>query len=135
MAYFTIYTGSNVPLFTCDNDNDHKGTKRLECGKIPGVFSTVGFAPFSDVNKSFDNMSKFNKGGPLFNSEYHPARVDHWGHPKTVETKEWATTLDKILAVNGSVSFYVFHGGTAFGFKNGGGGDRYSLLIRLPSFL
>ena len=100
-------------------------TKRLQCSQVPQVFSTVGFAPFTDVTNSFDNMKKFNKHGPLFNSEYHPARIDTWGHPKTVEPELWASTLGKILAAKASVAFYVFHGGTNFGFTSGAG-DHYS---------
>jgi hypothetical protein len=124
LSFAIIYTGNNFPLFTCDNNDNGKGQKRFTCAKIPGVYSTVGFAPFSNVKKSFDLMSLFNEGGPPFNSEYHPARVDHWGHPKTVEPEQWASTLDEILALNASVSFFVFHGGTAFGFKNAGGRDK-----------
>jgi len=46
--------------------------------------------------------------------------LDIWGLPhEKASTKLVTEQLDKILAMNASVNFYVFHGGTNFGFTSG----------------
>ena len=43
-----------------------------------------------------------------------------WGEPHAIVGKrEVAKTLDDMLAINASVSMYMFHGGTSFGFSSG----------------
>lgn len=43
-----------------------------------------------------------------------------WGEPHAkVDKESVAKTLDEMLAVNASVSIYMFHGGTSFGFSSG----------------
>ena len=42
-----------------------------------------------------------------------------WGtHHHTTDPELTARDLDAILSVGGSVNFYMFHGGTTFGFMN-----------------
>ena len=58
--------------------------------------------------------------GPRINSEYYPGWLDLWGQPHAkVDPASVAKTLDEMLAINASVSIYMFHGGTTFGFKSG----------------
>jgi len=43
-----------------------------------------------------------------------------WGEPHAnVDKESVAKTLDEMLAFNASVSIYMFHGGTSFGFTSG----------------
>jgi Glycosyl hydrolases family 35 len=43
-----------------------------------------------------------------------------WGEPhSTVDKEDVVKTLDDMLAINASVSMYMFHGGTSFGFTSG----------------
>ncbi|GFY66716.1 beta-galactosidase [Trichonephila inaurata madagascariensis] len=51
---------------------------------------------------------------------YDPSYLDHWGYPHSTKTTESVVkTLNEMLAVNASVNFYMFHGGTSFGFTAG----------------
>ena len=54
------------------------------------------------------------------NSEFYPGWLDMWGEPhSTVDKEDVVKTLDDMLAINASVSMYMFHGGTSFGFTSG----------------
>ena len=59
--------------------------------------------------------------GPLVNSEYYQAWLDYWGAPHHTQSADRGSAgLDRILAVeNASVSVYMVHGGTSFGFEAG----------------
>ena len=54
------------------------------------------------------------------NSEFYPGWLDFWGAPHSkVDTKSILAALEEIWNLNASVNFYMFHGGTNFGFSNG----------------
>ena len=58
--------------------------------------------------------------GPLVNSEYYPGWLTHWAEPfQRVDANNVVKTLDKMLSLNVSVNFYMFFGGTNFGFTSG----------------
>lgn len=58
--------------------------------------------------------------GPLVVTEYYPGWMDHWGsRHASVDQGNVLKTFDEILKFNASVNFYMFHGGTNFGFTNG----------------
>ena len=59
--------------------------------------------------------------GPLVNSEYYPAWLDYWGIPHNIlSPKISAKSFDNYLSYkNASVSVYMAHGGTSFGFEAG----------------
>jgi beta-galactosidase len=45
---------------------------------------------------------------------------DHWGEKHHArDASDVADVLDRMLAMGASVNFYMFHGGTNFGFMNG----------------
>ena len=70
--------------------------------------------------ESFKPQSHFELAGPRVNSEYYPGWLDMWGEPHAkVNKNDVAKTLDDMLAINASVSMYMFHGGTSFGFTSG----------------
>lgn len=58
---------------------------------------------------------------------------DHWHEEHhTRSAKDVAEVLDEMLAMNASVNFYMFHGGTNFGFYNGANGhteDSYEPTV------
>lgn len=65
-------------------------------------------------------MTKFQKGGPFVNSEFYPGWLTHWQEQlATVDGEDVVETMKDMLAVNASFSFYMFHGGTNFGFTSG----------------
>lgn len=108
--------GVNVPLVTSD------GTwlDMLENGTLPEyAHPTVNFG--SDVDHHFSELSNFiGKDSPLMVMEFWIGWFTAWGNEKYNRTdyKEQAEELRKVLN-NGHVNFYMFHGGTNFGFMNG----------------
>lgn len=74
----------------------------------------------SNAHEAFIPQSHFELNGPKVNSEYYPGWLDMWGEPHAkVNKRDVAVTLDDMLAINASVSMYMFHGGTSFGFTSG----------------
>lgn len=65
-------------------------------------------------------MRKFAPHGPLVNSEYYPGWLTHWNESfQKVDTWPVVKTLDEMLKTGANVNFYMFHGGTNFGFTAG----------------
>nr|AYV89163.1 beta-galactosidase-like isoform X1 [Tetranychus evansi] len=108
--------GKDVILFTTDQPN-HDG---LRCAVIDQTLATIDFGTGQDPSRVFGVLRAHRASGPLVNSEFYPGWLDRWGeaHQKrsTGDVTYW---LDKILAYNASVSFYMFYGGTSFGFNSG----------------
>ncbi len=106
--------GIDVPLFTSD------GTcyQMLTGGTITEIHKTANFG--SRAKEQFENLRKYQPDGPLMCTEYWNGWFDHWGeeHHKR-SSKEAADNLDEILSLGASVSTYMFHGGTNFGYMNG----------------
>ncbi|MEK5389915.1 beta-galactosidase family protein [Margalitia sp. FSL K6-0131] len=117
--------GIDVLLFTSDGPTD----SMLQGGMATGVLATVNFG--SGVNQSFDKLEEYQPNQPLMCMEFWNGWFDHWGEKHhTREAEDVAKTLDEMLQRNASVNFYVFHGGTNFGFYNGANhGEKYEPTI------
>jgi len=76
------------------------------------------------ARKEFATLKKIRAGGPFLNSEFWDGWFDHWGskHGRTNAANE-AANLEWMLRQGYSVSLYMFHGGTSFGFMNGANSD------------
>ncbi len=99
---------------------DGDGTGYLKCGAINGTYATVDFGPGANVNQSFSYQRQYAPRGPLINSEFYPGWLDIWGQGhSTVPTGAIVKTLDEMLAIGVNVNFYMFFGGTNFGFTSG----------------
>lgn len=106
--------GINVPLFTSD------GTccQMLTGGTVSEIHKTANFG--SRAKEQFENLRQYQPDGPLMCTEYWNGWFDHWGEDHHNRTpKEAADNLDEILSLGASVSAYMFHGGTNFGYMNG----------------
>lgn len=104
--------GVDVPLFTCDQPSD------LERGALPGVLATANFGSRSAQNLA--SLRAHRKTGPLMSTEFWIGWFDRWGgHHVVRDPDRAAQELDEVLASGASVNFYMFHGGTNFGFTNG----------------
>ena len=120
------YTQENAVLFTND------GPSVLRCGKIPNVLATMDFG--ASDNRTIDSfwrlLRKFQPKGPLVNAEYYPGWLTHWQEPmQRVETASILSALEKMLLDGANVNFYMFFGGTNFGFTagaNDGGPGSYN---------
>ena len=106
--------GVSVPLITSDGASE----ECLAGGTVEGVWPTCNFG--SQARERFQILEQFNGGGPLLCTELWIGWFDAWGGDGHITTapEETAAELDRVLA-RGSVNFYMFQGGTNFGFMNG----------------
>lgn len=115
-----IKYGAEVQLFTSDG-----GCRAmLESGAITedGILPTVNCG--GHINEQIDALAEFmdenNIKGPLMCMEFWIGWFDSWGEEHKVRDLESAAKdLDEILK-RGHVNIYMLHGGTTFGFMNGG---------------
>ncbi len=106
--------GIDVLLFTSDGPTD----EMLQGGMLPHLFKTVNFG--SHVTEAFGKLREYQADGPLMCMEFWNGWFDHWGEAHHVRAPaDVAALLDEILAASASVNFYMFHGGSNFGFMNG----------------
>ncbi|WP_145037765.1 beta-galactosidase [Paenibacillus sp. Y412MC10] len=109
-----IKRGVDVLLFTSDGPTDGM----LQGGAVPGVLATVNFG--SRTKEAFDKLREYRPEDPLMCMEYWNGWFDHWLKPHhTRDAEDAAAVFKEMLDLNASVNFYMFHGGTNFGFYNG----------------
>lgn len=120
-----IRRGVDVLLFTSDGPEDGM----LQGGALPGTLATVNFG--SRPEEAFRTFRQYRPEDPLVCMEYWNGWFDHWLTPHhTREAGDTAEVLDRMLALGASVNFYMFHGGTNFGFYNGANYDaRYEATV------
>ena len=114
------YTGDKAVLFTTDRPLDNE----LKCGLIDGVFATTdfGIADAAEVEYNFARLREVQPNGPLVNSEFYTGWLTHWQEPNARRSSyELSNTLRIMLDApyNANVNFYMFFGGTNFGFWAG----------------
>ncbi|NEA76953.1 beta-galactosidase family protein [Streptomyces sp. SID13588] len=118
--------GVDVPLFTCDQPAD------LERGALPGVLATANFG--SRSAQSLAALRAHQPAGPLLCAEFWNGWFDRWGaHHVIRDPAQAAQELDELLATGASVNFYMFHGGTNFGFTNGAN-DKHTYRPTITSY-
>lgn len=111
--------GVDVLLFTSDGARD----TLMQGGSLPGVLQTVNFPFFTKY--SLNMLHKYQPDAPTMVAEFWSGWFDHWGERHHLTAggipSIWPTldAFNKILASGASVNFYMFHGGTNFGFMNG----------------
>ncbi|MCR8643066.1 beta-galactosidase [Paenibacillus sp. N1-5-1-14] len=109
-----ISRGIDVLLFTSDGPEDIM----LQGGMVPGVLETVNFG--SRPVEAFEKLQAYQPDQPLMCMEYWNGWFDHWGEKHhTRDADDVAQIFETMLAAGASVNFYMFHGGTNFGFYNG----------------
>ena len=110
-------------LFTSDGPRDNC----LQGGTVPDVFKTVNFA--FGAKEAFAKLREYQPEGPLMVMEFWSGWFDHWGEEHHIvedggdSIQRSLDTLDEILSMGASVNFYMFHGGTNFGWMNGANAD------------
>lgn len=117
--------------FTTDGPNDYM----LQCGRLQGkAYSTVDFGT-GDVKTPFSVMRKYEPEGPLQNSEFYPGWLDHWNEKhQTVDKKPIIDSMTEMYEMNASWNFYVFIGGTNWGFMSGANGGGKSFQPQPTSY-
>jgi beta-galactosidase len=111
---------TKAQLYTAD------GPSVIANGSLPDLPVGINFDGNhpGEAEKSFATLEAARPNGtnpnPRFNSEFWAGWFDHWGgeHAHT-STETQAANLKWILDHGYSVSIYMFHGGTDFGWMNG----------------
>jgi beta-galactosidase len=100
-------------LYTAD------GPEQIPKGSLPELPAVINFGT-GDAEKSFALLESMRPNGPRMSGEYWAGWFDHWGekHHQTDGARE-AAELEWMLGRGYSVSMYMFHGGTSFGWMNG----------------
>ncbi|KAI7790168.1 putative beta-galactosidase-1-like protein 2 [Triplophysa rosa] len=104
--------GISELLLTSDN------REGLKCGGVDGVLQAVNLQKLSygDVQ----HLAELQPQKPLLVMEYWSGWFDVWGEPHHVfDAQEMISTVRELLDRGVSINFYMFHGGTSFGFMNG----------------
>lgn len=104
---------TKAQLYTAD------GADEIPNGSLPELPAVINFGP-GNAQKEFAKLKQLRPSGPMMTGEYWDGWFDHWGAPHTADTPDQqAKDLDWILRQGFSVSLYMFHGGTSFGWMNG----------------
>ncbi len=108
--------GVDVLLFTSD------GPGNPECfinGSLPDALITANFG--SNPQQHLPTLRKAQPEGPLTCMEFWIGWFDAWGNEtkSSREPQSAADDLQAMLEANASVNFFMFCGGTSFGFMSG----------------
>ncbi|KAI0952494.1 hypothetical protein AcV7_008279 [Taiwanofungus camphoratus] len=114
----------DVPLYT----NDGGGQHYLAGGQVHGVLAEIDGAPQVGFAARQEYVTDPTSLGPLLDGEYYVTWLSTWGSNSTYQTDVGVPSLIEgvqsdlnwILTNNASFSIYMFHGGTNWGFQNGG---------------
>jgi beta-galactosidase len=110
------FTGSL--LYTAD------GADVLDKGSLPDLFAAIDFGT-GDANRSIALLKKFRPEAPVYAAEYWDGWFDHWGEKhQTTDAVQQEAEIRSLLEQGSSLSLYMVHGGTTFGWMNGANNDH-----------
>jgi beta-galactosidase len=105
-------------LYTAD------GPELIPNGSLPELPAVINFSP-GNAREAFATLHKLRPDGPFMAGEWWDGWFDFWGGPHhTTDAKAQASELEWILQQGYSISIYMFHGGTNFGWMNGANMDK-----------
>ncbi len=105
-------------LYTAD------GPEQIPNGSLPELPAGINFPP-GNAPQAFATLHKLRPEGPFMATEWWDGWFDHWGdRHHTSDAKAQANELAWILKQGYSISIYMFHGGTSFGWMNGANIDN-----------
>jgi beta-galactosidase len=100
-------------LYTAD------GPSELPHRTLPDLPAVVNFGP-GEAKSAFAALRAYRPGAPMMSGEYWDGWFDHWGAPHNVtNARQQVRELQWMLSRGYSVNFYMFEGGTSFGFMAG----------------
>ncbi|CBY33800.1 unnamed protein product [Oikopleura dioica] len=112
-----------------DKDNEHlpwladlmKSHGLFELFFISDGGHTIRKANMLKLTKSTPiSLKSLQPNKPMLVTEFWAGWFDYWGHGRNLLNNDvFEKTLKEILKRGASVNFYMFHGGTNFGFMNG----------------
>jgi beta-galactosidase len=104
---------TKAQLYTAD------GADELTNGSLPELPAVINFGT-GDAKGEFPKLKKLRPDGPFMSGEYWAGWFDHWGAAhETRSPQQEADEVGWMLHQGYSVSLYMFHGGTSFGWMNG----------------
>jgi len=111
--------GFEGQLYTVD------GAAVIDNGALPDLVNGINFGTYDKAENEFKRFAEFKPQGPRICTELWGGWFDHFGEmhssvavPPLIDSLKWM--LDNRI----SISFYVAHGGTSFGFNAGANFDR-----------
>jgi beta-galactosidase len=108
---------TKAQLYTAD------GADELPKGSLPELPAVINFGTGS-AKGEFAKLHKLRPQGPFMSGEYWAGWFDHWGAKhETRSPQQEADEVGWMLKQGYSVSMYMFHGGTSFGWMNGANAD------------
>ncbi len=103
-------------------------------GSLPGVPVGINFG-IGEAQQGFKTLQDLHVPGPYFNSEYWAGWFDFWGETYTAkDDAQQAADVEWTLRQGYSISIYMFHGGTTFGFMNGANSNRSGYRPYITSY-
>ncbi|MGX3021817.1 glycoside hydrolase family 35 protein [Ursidibacter sp. B-7004-1] len=111
--------GINVPLFTSDGawQNALEAGALIEDDILPtGNFGSRSNQNLDELQRYFDNH---HKSYPLMCMEFWDGWFNRWKEPVITRDAQDLVNCTKELLDRASINFYMFQGGTNFGFWNG----------------
>jgi beta-galactosidase len=103
-------------------------------GSLPGLLKVINFG-VGHAKEKLAKLHAWQPGGPYMVGEYWVGWFDHWGAPHHVaDPQKVANELSWMLHQGDSVNFYMFHGGTSFGWMNGANWDDDSYQPDVTSY-
>jgi beta-galactosidase len=128
-----IEYGLDELFFTSDGGSD------LSKGSLDNVWATINFQ--RHIKDNIEKLILFRSNHHLMITEYWTGWFDYWGgkhqtgQDRSYSSKEFENDLEEILLNSKyeiSINFYMFFGGTNFGFTSGGHhfpSKKYSPLV------
>jgi beta-galactosidase len=108
----------DAQLYTAD------GAEQMPNGSFPDLPAAINFGT-GEAKSSFEQLLKMRPGQPHMAGEYWDGWFDHWGEKhQSRAAQEQIDEFRWIVDHGYSVSMYMFHGGTSFGFMSGANSDH-----------
>lgn len=106
--------GIDVLYFTSDGN----WKNMLSGGSLPHIYKVLNFG--SKAKTAFNCLKDFENNGPNMCGEFWCGWFDHWGDKHhTRDASSVGKEIKDFLDIGASFNFYMFHGGTNFGFTAG----------------
>ena len=106
--------GIDCELFT--SDSNWKNT--LSGGSLPHIYKVLNFG--SKAKTAFNCLKDFENDGPNMCGEFWCGWFEHWRDKHhTRNAADIAKEVKDFLDIDANFNFYMFHGGTNFGFTAG----------------
>lgn len=105
-------------LYTAD------GADVLSKGSLPDLIAAVDFGT-GDAERSINLLKKQRPNQPVYVAEYWDGWFDHWGEKhQTTDAAKQEAEVKMMLEQGDSLSLYMVHGGTSWGWMNGANNDH-----------